>query len=46
MEMEGTEAPADAKKMYDEQYVSEWHNDLQSECMTRIFMPDGLEGIS
>ena len=44
--MKRNETPVGAKKMYDKQYVSEWHDDLQSECMTRIFMPEGLEGIS
>ncbi|MCD6208220.1 MAG: hypothetical protein J7J06_09605 [Methanosarcinales archaeon] len=31
---------------YDKQYVSEWHDDLQSLCLTCIFMTDCLEGIS
>ena len=35
-----------AKDVYDEQYVSEWHEDLQSACMTGTFMPDCIEGIS
>ena len=34
------------KKMYDEQYVSAWHEDIQSACMTGTFMPDCIEGIS
>ena len=34
------------KKMYDEQYVSAWHEDMQSACMTGTFMPDCIEGIS
>ena len=32
--------------VYDKQYVSEWHEDLQSLCLTCIFMTDCLEGIS
>jgi hypothetical protein len=35
-----------AKSMYDEQYVSEWHEDMQSACMIGTFMPDCIEGIS
>ncbi len=35
-----------AKSMYDEQYVSEWHEEMQSACMTGTFMPDCIEGIS
>ncbi|MEA3323660.1 MAG: hypothetical protein U9Q37_00755 [Euryarchaeota archaeon] len=34
------------KSMYDEQYVSEWHEDVQSACMIGTFMPDCIEGIS
>jgi len=34
------------KSMYDEQYVSEWHEAMQSACMIGTFMPDCIEGIS
>ncbi|MHC1574577.1 MAG: hypothetical protein ACXQTY_02060 [Candidatus Methanogasteraceae archaeon] len=35
-----------AKSIYDEQYVSEWHEGMQSACMIGTFMPDCIEGIS
>ncbi len=44
--MKNDKIPAATKKMYDEQYVSEWHKDLQSMSMVGIFMPDCIEGIS
>ncbi|MEA3280960.1 MAG: hypothetical protein U9Q68_00085 [Euryarchaeota archaeon] len=35
-----------AKSMYDKQHVSEWHEGMQSACMSGTFMPDCIEGIS
>ncbi len=29
-----------------EQYVSEWHEEMQSACMIGTFMPDCMEGIN
>jgi|LGOV01.1.fsa_nt_gb hypothetical protein len=46
-EMNRDETSTDAcAGAYDKQYVSEWHEDLQSMCLTCIFMTDCLEGIS
>lgn len=46
MKMNNTISAGAKLVTYDEQYVSEWHEDLQSLCMAGTFMPDYLEGIN